>query len=170
MARINSAVKLELESAPDRWTKAERKIIAARINDPQTASLQMAILPATVDPSRFDDQSKFLAPGVGNSRCSTIIAASQPFSKGSIHIASDDPTKQPKIDPQYLRSRVDVEALSVGIRVADEMFAQKPLSDKIKSRVFPKATVDMSDAHQREEYIRAHTGTEYHPCGTAALG
>lgn len=65
MARINHAVKLELESAPDRWTKADRKILAERINDPQTASLQLAILPATTDPSRFDDQTKLLAPGVG---------------------------------------------------------------------------------------------------------
>lgn len=29
--------------------------------------------------------------------------------------------------------------------------------------------MDMQDPNQREEYLRAHTGTEYHPCGTAAL-
>ena len=169
MDRINHAVKLEIESAPDRWTKAERKILAERINDPQTASLQMAILPATLDPSRFDDQTKLLAPGVGNSRCSIIVAVSHPFSKGSIHIQNKDPTVQPNIDPQYLQSRVDVEILSVGIRVADEMFQSKPLADKIRSRVFPKATMDMQNPSEREEYLRAHTGTEYHPCGTAAL-
>ena len=170
MIRINRAVELELESAPDRWTKAERKLLAERINNPQTASLQMAILPATTDPSRFDDQTKLLAPGVGNNRCSIIIAASHPFSKGSIHIQNKDPTMQPKIDPRYLQSRVDVEILSVGIRVADEMFRTKPLADKIHSRVFPKADMDMQNPSQREEYLRAHTGTEYHPCGTAALG
>lgn len=170
MARINHAVKLELESAPDRWTKADRKILAERINDPQTASLQLAILPATTDPSRFDDQTKLLAPGVGNSRCSVIVAFSHPFSKGSIHIQNKDPTMQPRIDPRYLQSRVDVEILSVGIRVADAMFRSKPLANKIRSRAFPKADMDMQDPGQREQYLRAHTGTEYHPCGTAALG
>lgn len=170
MARINDAVRLELESAPDRWAKAERKVLAERINDPQTASLQLAILPATTDPSHFDDQLKLLAPGVGNSRCSVIVASSHPFSKGSIHIQSKDPTVQPKIDPQYLRSRVDVEVLSVGIRVADAMFRHEPLATKIRSRAFPPAAVDMQDPGQREGYLRAHTGTEYHPCGTAALG
>ena len=170
MVKINHAVKLELESAPDRWTKAERKILAERINDPQTASIQLALLPATTDPSRFDDQSKLLAPGVGNSRCSIVVAASHPFSKGSIHIQTKDPTIQPKIDPQYLQSRVDVEILSVGIRVADAMFRSEPLAKKIRSRVFPKADMDMQDPRQREEYLRGHTGTEYHPCGTAALG
>ena len=170
MSRINDAVELELASAPGRWAKAEREILAERINDPQTASLQLLILPATIDPSRFDDQTKLLAPGVGNSRCSIAVALSHPFSKGSIHIQDKNPTKQPKIDPQYLQSRVDVEMLSVGIRVADAMFQSKPLANKIRSRVFPKADMDMQNPEQREEYLRAHTGTEYHPCGTAALG
>ncbi len=170
MSKINHAAKLELESARDQWTKAERKILVERISDPQTAGLQLAILPATTDPSRFDDQTKLLAPGVGNSRCSIIVAASHPFSKGSIHVQNKDPTIQPNIDPQYLQSRVDVEILSVGLRIADEMFRSQPLADKVRSRAFPKVDMDMRDPSQREEYLRAHTGTEYHPCGTAALG
>ena len=107
---------------------------------------------------------------MGNSRCSIIVAASHLFSKGSIHVQNKDPTIQPKIDPQYLQSRVDVEMLSVGLRVADAMLQSKPLANKIHSRVFPKADMDMQDPRQREEYLRAHTGTEYHPCGTAAPG
>ena len=52
MGRINHTVNLELESAPDRWTEAERKILAERINDPQCASLQFLVHPSTIDPSR----------------------------------------------------------------------------------------------------------------------
>ena len=99
MERINQAVELELKSAPDQWTKAERKRLAERINDPQTASLRLAILLATTDPCRFDDQSKLLAPGVGNNRCSVIVAASHPFSKGSIHVQDNDASHQPIFDP-----------------------------------------------------------------------
>lgn len=36
MGRIDHAVYLELESTPERWTEAERKILAERINDPQS--------------------------------------------------------------------------------------------------------------------------------------
>ena len=81
-----------------------------------------------------------------------------------------DPKVQPRIDPQYLQSRVDVEVLSVGLRVVDEISRTKPLADKIKSRAFPSPELDINDPSQREEYLRGHTGTEYHPCGTAALG
>ena len=170
MSRINAAIKQDVESAPDQWIRTERQILADRINDPQTASLQMALLAATTNPSRFDDQTVVLAPGVGNSRCSVIVAFSHPFSKGSIHIQSADPTLQPRIDPQLLQSRADVEILSVGLRVADSMFQHQPLSSKIHSRVFPAPDKDMRDPKQREEYLRRHTGSEYHPCGTAALG
>ena len=60
--------------------------------------------------------------------------------------------------------------LSVGLRVADEMFRTKPLAEKIQSRVFPQADMVMEDFNQKEKYLRGHTGTEYHPWGTAALG
>ncbi|KAI4169986.1 MAG: hypothetical protein LQ343_005296 [Gyalolechia ehrenbergii] len=170
LSKINEAVQSAIDSAPDKWTRAERQILAERINDPLTASLQLALLPATLDPARFDDQSKLLTPGVGNNRCSVIVAVSHPFSKGTIHVHCQDPMVPPHIDPRYLQSRVDVEMLSVGLRVADEMFRTKPLADKVRSRVFPKADMDMEDPIQREAYLRGHTGTEYHPCGTAALG
>lgn len=60
MGRINHAVNLEMESAPDQWAKAEGKILTERIKDPLTASLQLVLLPATTDPSRFDDQTKLI--------------------------------------------------------------------------------------------------------------
>ena len=65
---------------------------------------------------------------------------------------------------------MDVEVLSVGLRIADEMFRTKPLADAVRARVFPAPDMDMDDPAQREDYLRKHTGTEYHPCGTAALG
>lgn len=65
---------------------------------------------------------------------------------------------------------MDLEILSVGLRIADEMFRTKPLANAVRARVFPALDMDMDDPAQREDYLRKHTGTEYHPCGTAALG
>ena len=168
--RISQAVNEEIESARDRWTMEERRILAKRIMNPQAASIQLAILAASADPSHFDDQTKLLALGIGNNRCYIMVAAAHPFSRGSIHIQSTDATVQPRIDPQYLQSKVDVETLSAGPRIADKMFRTKPLADAVRARVFQVPDMDMNDPAQREDYPRKHTGTEYHPCGTAALG
>ena len=170
MNRISEAVDEALESAGDRWTKAEREILAKRIMDPQAASIQLAVFAASVNPTRFDDQTKLLAPDISKNRCSILAAVSHPFSRGSIHIQSTDATVQSRIDPQYLQSKVYVEVLSVGLRIADEMFRTKPLADVVRARVFPAPDMDIDDFAQREDYIRKHTGTEYHLCGTAASG
>ena len=168
--RIEHAMQAALEWARTPWEKTETKLLAERIRDPEAATFQLALLAVTTDPSRFDDQTKLLAPGLSNSRCSIIVASSHPFSRGSIHIQNNDPTAQPAIDPQYLRKRVDVEILSVGLRVADEMFRTHPLATRVHSRAFLHPSLDINDPSQREEYLRGHTDTEYHPCGTAALG
>lgn len=60
--------------------------------------------------------------------------------------------------------------MSVGLRTADEIFRTQPLTDRVHSRVFPQPSVDINDHSKRKDYRRAHTGTKYHPCGTAALG
>ena len=166
--RISQAENEEIESARDRWTMEERKILAKRIMNPQAASIQLAVLAVSTDPSHFVDQTKLFAPGIGNNRCSIIVAASHLFSRGSIHIQSTDATVQSRIDPQYLQSKVDVKILSVGLRIADKMFRTKPLADAVRARVFPASDLDMNDPAQREDYLRKHTGTEYHPCGRAA--
>ncbi|KAL8939948.1 MAG: hypothetical protein Q9216_003074 [Gyalolechia sp. 2 TL-2023] len=156
LRNINEIARSAIDSAPDDWTR--------------TGRLQLVLLPITLDPSRFDDQIKLLAPGVGNNRCSVVVVVSHLFSKGTIYVHSQDPIVPPHIDPHYLQRKVDVEILPVGIRVADEMFRTKPLADKVRSRVFAKADIDMADPGQRESYIWSDTGTEYHPCGTAFLG
>jgi len=81
---------------------------------------------------------------------------SHPFSRGSVNITGKDGKAQPSIDPQYLQSRVDVEILFVGLRVADEMFGTNPLADRVKARVFPSPDTDMSDPAQRAHYLCEH--------------
>ena len=53
MNRIGEAVNEAIESAGDRWMKAERDILAKRIVDPQAASVQLAVLAASTDPKPF---------------------------------------------------------------------------------------------------------------------
>lgn len=156
--------------ATEGGTHEEKTILSARLQDPESASLQFLILPASFDPSRLDGSRAPPIPGVINRRVSVLVALTHPFSRGSIHINPTDPRAQPLIDPHYLESPIDVEVLSAGIRIADQVFQTSPLKEKIKGRVFPPADMDISDPVARKEYVRRHTRTEYHPIGTAGLG
>lgn len=44
------------------------------------------------------------------------------------------------------------------------------LADKISHRVFPEAKVDMADQKQAEEHVHDFVLSEYHPCGSVAMG
>ena len=156
------------ETDPSR--RAEREILAARLRDPTAANLQLFLMAATSNPGGFHDSKAITAPGVGLSRVSVIACVTHPFSRGSVHIASADPRAPPRIDPAYLQHPVDVEVLSVGLRLADQVFRTAPLADKIRARVFPPPEMDVEDPAARERYLRGHSGSEYHGIGTAGLG
>ena len=46
----------------------------------------------------------------------------------------------------------------------------KHLKDKIVKRVFPAAEVDMDDTEALREEVREICASEYHPCGSVAMG
>ena len=168
--QIPGVLKEVLHKETDEFLKVERKILSARLQSNDAASLQFFIMPASFDPSRLDGSRAPKTSGVTNSRISVLVCLTHPFSRGSIHIDPKDPLAQPLIDPQYLQNPVDVEILSAGIRIADEAYRTSPLAEKIKKRVFPPPEMDMSNAKAREDYVRGNTRTEYHPIGTARLG
>lgn len=170
MKRITEAVQSAIQDEHDASLKEERKILAARLLDPQAASFQVIFFAGSFDATRIHDSKTSFTPAEGCSRASAVICLSHPFSRGSIHIESSDPQTPPRIDPRYLSHPVDVEVLSVGLRVADEVFRTSPLAEKIKGRVYPPPEMDINDSVARERYVRAHLGTEYHPIGTAGLG
>lgn len=170
MKRITEALAAAVEAEGDAALRKEREILAARLLDPKAASFQLILLAGTTNPARFYDAKAAFAVGVGNSRVSIFICLAHPFSRGSIHIESADPQVQPRIDPHYFEHPVDLEVMSVGLRVTDEVFRTSPLAERIKGRVFPPPEMDINDPVARDRYLRSHSGTEYHPIGTAGLG
>ena len=168
--KIHDLGRVAAQAAENESLREELTTLSARLQNSESASLQFLILPASYDPSRLDGSRPAPTPGKPNSRVTVLVCLTNPFSRGSIHIDPADPYAHPRIDPHYLESQMDVEVLSAGVRIADQVFQTSPLKEKIKGRVFPPADMDISDPVAREEYIRGHTRTEYHPIGTAGLG
>lgn len=52
----------------------------------------------------------------------------------------------------------------------DKVAKSKHMSDKISHRVHPKPEVDMSDTKQARDAIYDWCLSEYHPCGSLAMG
>ncbi|KAJ4348933.1 hypothetical protein N0V95_005059 [Ascochyta clinopodiicola] len=96
-----------------------------------------------------------------------------PFSRGSIHINSTNPTSQPSINPNFLQLPIDtlVQA-AIAVRVR-ELFATAPLSQHVTAEVTPGFSVVPQDAGFADAswatWIKETFSGNSHPITTCAM-
>ncbi|KAI7554816.1 GMC oxidoreductase [Hortaea werneckii] len=93
---------------------------------------------------------------------------SHPLSTGSSHISSSDPSAKPEIRFQYYSHPVDLEVHARQVQVLKKIAQTEPLASCIKSPGRQLPLVD--NVESAKEMCRAYSTTNYHPCGTCALG
>lgn len=117
------------------------------------------------------DQTKVLGPAPkGKNHVSILICLEHPFSRGTVHVASSDPTRPPTIDPGYYRNEVDAKILAAGWRWLDKVTKTPSLKKCLGRRIQPKPHVNLESEQERINVLKDHTTTQYHIIGTAALG
>jgi choline dehydrogenase len=92
----------------------------------------------------------------------------RPASRGTVRLASADPTAPPLIDPNYAACDVDVQAIASGLQLLREVGAQPALDAWRGEEIFPGPEV-RTEAELRE-YVRRSYSTIYHPTSTCRMG
>jgi choline dehydrogenase-like flavoprotein len=92
----------------------------------------------------------------------------RPLSRGSLTLASADPAAAPRIDPNFLAERDDVDRLVRGFKLMRRIMQQPALAQH-GAEEFPAVAAAQSDA-QIEQYIRNNADTVYHPVGSCRMG
>ena len=90
----------------------------------------------------------------------------RPESKGTVKIASKDPSAAPLIDPNYLTDDSDMKVLIKGYKKMMEIMNTEPLK-KFNNIRNP---ININDDKAIEAAIRARSDTIYHPVGTCKMG
>ncbi len=106
------------------------------------------------------------APPVHQFNCR--VGAIHPDSRGWVKLRSADPAATPRILFNLLTEKSDLEAMIRGVRLARELYRQKPLADLIERELLPGAEV--TSDRDLEAAIRANAGHRSHPTGTCAMG
>ncbi|NMO56096.1 NAD(P)-binding protein [Actinoplanes sp. TBRC 11911] len=83
-------------------------------------------------------------------------------SRGSVRLASADPTAAPLIDPNYLSDERDVTALLDGLRIAREVGGTAALSEFHGK--------ELTSGEDDTEFLRRIVYTQFHPAGTCRIG
>jgi len=138
--------------------------------DPTEAMLQDLSVPGGQSPQYSNDTTRlFLSSTPGN--FFTILGTLlHPFSRGSVHINSSDPTAYPVIDPRYLSHEADVEVLAKVALHLQEVGRTAPLSGLLKEegRAYQPGYYTLDETNVRE-FVRRFVQSEYHPIATCAM-
>jgi choline dehydrogenase-like flavoprotein len=96
---------------------------------------------------------------------STLI---YPKSRGTVRLASVDPTAAPLIDPNYLDEDADIDVLVDGMEMIRETMAHSAICDGVQVEVSPGPEYATRETLAKEVLNRATT--VYHPVGTCRMG
>ncbi|WP_339758575.1 GMC family oxidoreductase N-terminal domain-containing protein [uncultured Hoeflea sp.] len=91
-----------------------------------------------------------------------------PRSRGTVRLASSDPSAAPLIDPNYWSDPHDRKMSIEGLKLAREIMAQAALKPYVMAERLPGPSV-MSD-DELFEYGCANAKTDHHPVGTCKMG
>jgi choline dehydrogenase-like flavoprotein len=91
-----------------------------------------------------------------------------PRSRGTVRLASSDPSAAPLIDPNYWSDPHDRKMSIEGLKIAREIMQQAALKPYVLAERLPGPKV-MTDA-ELFEYGCANAKTDHHPVGTCKMG
>ncbi len=91
-----------------------------------------------------------------------------PKSRGTVRLASADPTEAPLIDPNLLAEPDDIKPLIRALKICRAAFASRPFAKYRGVEVAPGPDVQTDE--QWDAYIRATGYTVHHPVGTCRMG
>jgi choline dehydrogenase-like flavoprotein len=91
-----------------------------------------------------------------------------PESRGTLRLASADPTAAPLIDPGYLAEQADRDLLLEGMRLVRETMANRLVSAGVSAELNPGR--DFPDEASLARELPNRATTVYHPVGSCRMG
>ncbi|KQU66900.1 choline dehydrogenase [Aminobacter sp. DSM 101952] len=122
--------------------------------------IQFHFLPAAV---RYDGKAAAKSHGF-----QAHVGPMRSKSRGAITLRSSDPWAKPEIRFNYMSHPDDWEDFRHCIRLTREIFGQSAFDPFRGSEISPGSHVQSAD--ELDAFIREHSESAYHPCGTCRMG
>jgi choline dehydrogenase len=92
----------------------------------------------------------------------------RPRSRGSIKLASADPTVPPLVDPNYLGDPSDLEKLVEAVRIARRIFATEAFAPWVGAELMPAD--DPQTDEELRAFVRSTADSYHHQAGSCKMG
>ena len=105
--------------------------------------------------------------GHGKKYATILAGIMHPFARGSVHINSSDPNTKPILDPKYLSTPYDFEALRQAVKFTRKLSLTPPFNGLWTDAYDGDLSIDTDE--EWEQYVRNNVWTFFHPLGTCAM-
>ncbi|MEY2947364.1 MAG: alcohol dehydrogenase [Pseudomonadota bacterium] len=122
-------------------------------------NIQLALCTGIVD-----DHARKMHMGHGYTLHVTLL---RPKSRGSVTLASRNPTDKPLIDPAFFKHKDDLQTMMKATQMGLQIMESEGLASYRAEMLYP---LNAQDPGQIESFLRDHSDTEYHPVGTCKMG
>ncbi len=168
-AELEQLLDKHLPEAKDQTSQAERshyKFIRSVLDGPEAASASLFMAPVfTTLNNEHVGRGPKGPPGSYASLCASLL---HPFSTGSVHTSSADPTQKPVVDPRYFGHPLDVEIFARHVQYLERIAETEPLKSFLK----PEGrcnTASNQDLQAAKDWLRASAISNWHPTSTCAM-
>ncbi|KAI0761853.1 GMC oxidoreductase [Trametes elegans] len=129
--------------------------------NPSVPDIEIVVFPFSIPPNGMhtSDSGK---PFVG-----LLPSIARPFSRGTIHASSADPSVQPTIEPNYLSEEIDLEILVDSIKFLRKVTATSPWKEAAVGEVLPGPNVQTDE--QVRDFVKNNLSTTWHSCGSCSM-
>lgn len=143
-----------------------RKILQSK----DDSSIHYVMAPFQINVHAGAKLTEYLVPINPRNFFTLFAALNHPFSRGSVHISSADPTAKPRIDPKYLSHPLDNEILARHVQYMEKLVAAEPLVSLLKKggQRIP-ADKHVGSLEEARTLGPQTITSNFHPTGTCAM-
>jgi choline dehydrogenase-like flavoprotein len=167
--KINTS--LNDASLPTMYRK-QYTILRDMFKDPNEPTAQYVLAPFQILPRAGPSPRDIFSMSHPGNFISITSLLSHPFSRGSVHLASSDPTAAPVIDAAILRHPADLELHARHSIWMEKIAEAEPMASLLKpggDRLHTPQKLDATDLERTEELCKELVLSMYHVCGTCAM-
>lgn len=168
---MNAELQDLLQQYPsDAKNKHQYDAICKILQTPDEATAALFMFLAQTNLHNDESAKDYLQNLQSGSFLSLGVCQAHVFSRGTSHIASNNFSDAPNIDPRYLSHPLDLEFLARHVQFLERLARSPPLSNHIKpDGKRNHSTAYVQDLTAAKEYIRRTALSTYHPAGTCAM-
>lgn len=167
---------------PSQSLEKQYEILRKQLLDSRESSIEFMYIPLQLNGNPSDaptGMTKLFSKSHDGNYITIVTMLMHPFSRGDIHIASGDPTEQPRLDPRYLSHPIDIEMLARALLFVRKIAQTEPLASMLKpgGRQIPPLREEAprnsgaldEDLEEAKRIARERLFTAFHPSGTCAM-